>query len=175
MPNLNKEPYYLRHHQEDKHLNSKTRAKVSKKVTKKPAAPSSSKAQAAPSPMAAPEQRAASVSASSIDSCGGSELLAAGADAASDRVLDSILEMRKEMKDMFANNAQQVKRVDDKLDSVIRDISNLKVDLSKTKQTVADLEASVNFTDTRIDGVEKNVIPALRKQIKKLEDEVSSF
>ena len=179
MPNRNKEPYYLRHQQEDKHLNSKIKAKVSKKVTKKPAAPSSSKTQPAPSSkprtasnsMAAPEQRAVNVSASSIDLSGGSEFLAADADAASDRILDSISEMKKEMKNMFANNAQQVKCVDDKLDSVIRDINAIKVDLSATKQTVAALEESVNFTDTKIDKIEKSVIPALKAKVNKQEEE----
>lgn len=173
------EHYNLRRQDDIQKEKSKDKQKVAK-VAKKAAAPSKTASKAnlapttrskiAPNNMAASEPRTAtSVSASDMSGISDSTL---ASDAASDRVLGSISELQREMRELFANNAQQVKLVDEKLSFVIRDINAVKEDLAETKKSVADLEASVNFTDGRLDSIEKNAIPSLKESLRKQEEDI---
>ena len=70
----------------------------------------------------------------------------------------------KDVKDMFRNFTTQV---NDKLDTVINDIAELKSDLEITKKTVSDLQSSQTYTSDRLLDVEEKSLPQLRKYIDK--------
>ena len=70
----------------------------------------------------------------------------------------------KDVKDMFRNFTTQV---NDKLDTVINDIAELKTDLEITKKTVSDLQSSQTNTSDRLLDVEEKSLPQLRKYIDK--------
>lgn len=87
----------------------------------------------------------------------------------SEQVLSCIADLKKEMISMFTNNTHQL---NSKLDFVIGELNGIKVDLSKTKQAVSDLEENVNLTDNRIREIVSKDIPTLDEKIKKQKDEM---
>ena len=73
-----------------------------------------------------------------------------------------LISFMHEMKGMFRNFTTQVNT---KLDSVISEISVIKSDLESTKKTVTDLEIGITHTSDRLDTVENNTLPQLRKYV----------
>ena len=58
-----------------------------------------------------------------------------------------------------------------KLDKIMDDMANMKVDLANTKKTVSDLETGLTNTSDRVSNLEKNDLPQLRSLIdKKIEE-----
>ena len=78
-----------------------------------------------------------------------------------------------------ASSEASSKQLNEKLDTVIGDITALKSDLTGIKNKVSDLETSVNFTSERLDDMEKSKLPDMLKKIENarrdLEEKLTLF
>ena len=111
---------------------------------------------------AATEKRKASVSDSSstIDLSGDTSESLLAPDPGSERVLTAMAEMRS--------------MLSGKIDNVLGELTTIKSDLAETKNTVSQLETSVNFAGDRITAIEKDEIPKLKETIKRQEEEIEN-
>ena len=74
-----------------------------------------------------------------------------------------------EMRSMFKDLTVQM---NSKFDLVIADITAIKRELNITKNAVIDLEKSVDFNDSKIKNLEKEVLPKIHEQLTKKSEEI---